>query len=851
MIGRRIGSFEITARLGSGAMGDVYRARDTRLGREVAIKLLAGSFAADPDRVARFDREARLLAALNHPHIASIYSVENRPDDATPGGRALVLELVEGETLAERLDAAAHMAGSPAGLAYDDAIAIARQIADALDAAHEKGVVHRDLKPANIKITPGGVVKVLDFGLATTAQSLTGSGWEAPSTLTREGTFLGTPAYMSPEQARGQAVDKRADIWAFGAILFELLTGRQAFEGQSISDTIAAIIDREPDWSCLPAATAPPIRRLLQRCLTKDVKARLRDIGDAQFEEPIETSRSAFRTARGPGQFQRLTDAPGLNGSPALSPDGKMVAFVTPIDGRRQICVLLLAGGAPLQITRDDLDHAHPRWTPDSSAILYYTPPPVSDEAGTIWEVAALGGQPRPIVSAVGGADVSHDGRRLAFFRVRGSQQLVTTARDGSDERVICEAPTPEVCGLVRWSPDDQSLLFHARIIHLFNEQLFIVNSAGGHPHPVVRGLSISGVSWLPDGSGFVYSSSAASSVPYPAPCNLRIARRDGSDDRAVTFGDVGHVEPDLHPSGKLVACRVRSDSDIWRIPVHGAPADNTRAAIRITRQTGQVQTPCVSPDGRSIVYLSDHGGHGNLWISAADGTRSRQLTFERDPAVTVGAPIWSPSGRQIIYVSSPGTTDLWLIAPDGRGARRLVAGGFAACWSPDSRWIYYVPVRPGGELSIERVSVDGGPPQPIRPGPQDNSIAATDTDLFWAVRVTVENTPHWEIRRGPIEGGSHQVLGRLAPERLPGSPAFIAGALSPDGRFVAMPLMDGETANVWLMPTDGGEMRPVTDFGDECTLIVRRVSWMPDSGSVVAAVARVNSDVILLDGLI
>src|SRR6266850_5809029 len=269
--GSSVGPYRIERLLAVGGMGEVYRARDTTLGRDVAIKVLPRHFTADPERLARFEREARMLAALNHPNIGAIYGLEA----AAGGVRALVLELVEGETVADRIQRGP--------VPVTDALTIARQITDALEVAHEKGIIHRDLKPANIKITPGGVVKVLDFGLAKAA---TGELQSPAVTVgsTQQGTILGTAAYMSPEQARGHAVDKRTDIWAFGCVLYEMLTGRAAFAGDTIADTIAAILQREPDWRALPAGTPAPVKRLLRRCLEKDPRERLHDIGDARLE---------------------------------------------------------------------------------------------------------------------------------------------------------------------------------------------------------------------------------------------------------------------------------------------------------------------------------------------------------------------------------------------------------------------------------------------------------------------------------------------------------------------------------------------------------------------------------------
>ena len=281
LIGRRIGGYQILALLGVGGMGEVYRALDTKLGREVAFKVLPASFAQDPDRRTRFEREARMLAALNHPQIAAIYGFEE-----SQGVRGLVLELVDGSTLADRI---AGTRGSGTGVSINETLTIARQIAGALEAAHQKGIIHRDLKPTNIKVTPDGIAKVLDFGLAKAFANdapgpLSSHVQTVPADATRDGLIVGTPAYMSPEQSRGQQMDKRTDIWAFGCVLYELLTGTAAFASKTMSDTIAAVLNKEPDWNLLPAATPPSVRRVLQRCLQKDLKQRLHDIADARIE---------------------------------------------------------------------------------------------------------------------------------------------------------------------------------------------------------------------------------------------------------------------------------------------------------------------------------------------------------------------------------------------------------------------------------------------------------------------------------------------------------------------------------------------------------------------------------------
>ncbi|MEQ1759307.1 MAG: serine/threonine-protein kinase, partial [Vicinamibacterales bacterium] len=292
--GTRLGVYEVTAQIGEGGMGQVYRGTDTTLGRQVAIKILPEAFAADPERLARFEREAKTLASLNHPNIAAIYAVEK-----SGGTHALVMELVEGDDLSELIVRRAGPSG-PAGLPVDEALPIAKQIAEALEAAHEQGIIHRDLKPANIKVRPDGAVKVLDFGLAKAMDApnpMSPSVSQAPTIttpamMTGVGMILGTAAYMSPEQARGKAVDKRADIWAFGAVLFEMLTGQRAFSGEDVADVLSRVLQREPDWSAFPSGLSPTLVVFLKRCLQKDPKQRVGDIRDVRL-----ALEGAFETA--------------------------------------------------------------------------------------------------------------------------------------------------------------------------------------------------------------------------------------------------------------------------------------------------------------------------------------------------------------------------------------------------------------------------------------------------------------------------------------------------------------------------------------------------------------------------
>jgi Tol biopolymer transport system component len=876
VIGDRIGPYEIIATLGSGGMGEVYRARDTKLGRDVALKILPSGSGSDPDQIVRFEREARLLAALNHPNIATLYGVEESGTMT-----ALVMEVVDGDTLAERL------ARGP--LPIPQVIAIARQLTDALDAAHDRGIIHRDLKPANVKITPAGIVKVLDFGLAkleigaVSVDYLQGAQHlsHSPTVLssgTRAGAIVGTAPYMSPEQARGLPVDKRADVWAFGCVLYEMLTGRRAFERDTVADVLVAILERDPDWSALPEHTPSSLRRLLRRCMEKEPRRRLRDMADARLEideasDPGETrvATSAFRAARDL-EFQRITDFVGLSKSPVVSPDGKMVAFVAVVGGWQQLWIRLLAGGTLLQLTRDETHHQFPRWTPDSNTLIYYTPGASRLEEGTIFEMSALGGWPRPVTAALGGADISHDGERLALVRATDNQlMLVTVARDGSNLEQVALLPAA-LYSSVRWSPDDRWIAFQRTDYSTgFEVALEMVAVRSGERREITRDSALNGFSWLPDSAGFVYSSSRGSTMLYPPVCNLRTIARDDSGDRALTFGDDSYIDPDAHSTGSLVVSRVRMRSDIWKFPIAGSPAENTRNATRITRQSGQVQTPSVSPDGTRVVYISDNGGHANLWVTSTDGSSVRQITFETDLRVSVGVPMWSPRGDVIAFVMNRhGQGGLWTVRPDGTELHHIVRG-WAPCWSSDGRWLYYW--RLGDERKrLEKIPIDGGQPVLVREDASGIVIPAISPDgatLYFVRPVSSEpalgglsserltvGLRWWgsvtEFCRASPEDGPPEVIARVSGERIPGAPGALAAhvAVSPDGKWLATTLSDGPTTNLWVLPTSGGILQPLTDFGDRPTLISRNVSWSADSQFLYAAVAESQTNIALIKGL-
>ena len=338
---------------------------------------------------------------------------------------------------------------------------------------------------------------------------------------------------------------------------------------------------------------------------------------------------------------------------------------------------------------------------------------------------------------------------------------------------------------------------------------------------------------------------------------NLRTIDSDNRNDRQLTFGDQTYLSPDAQQRGKLVASRIRSESDIWKFPVDGPPAENTRNAIRITRQTGNAQIPSVSPDDTEVVYLSDSGGHSNLWVARTDGSGARQITFERDPHVRIAAPHWSPAGDLIVFVTRhPESADLWAVRPDGGDLRPVVKKAWTPCFSGDGQWLYYRSLTEGAER-IEKVPLAGGPPIVVRHeiGSRMPAVSADGSALYFEIPLGLSIFGNWgadhEIRCARPENGPTEILARFSGGRVPIAPGMLQLMLSPDGRWIALPLMDGATTNIWALPTTGGPLKPLTDFGERFVLIVRSVSWSPDGRHVYAAVAEAETDIILFDGLI
>jgi Tol biopolymer transport system component len=594
----------------------------------------------------------------------------------------------------------------------------------------------------------------------------------------------------------------------------------------------------------------PHVRALPWRGAARAAVAGLALAAAAALGFWLGTAAHRDRTLRRAVRFQRITDMVGLEESPALSPDGRTVAFAAAVGNVRHIFVRLIAGGPPLRITSDPADHDSPRWLPDSSGLVYLSPAAPGDSQGHIWEVPALGGTPRRVMGCVSDADVASDGR-LACFRLERSQvQLVAFARDGSVLQVVGQFVPGRYYRCPRWSPDGRWIAYQQGDGVRFD--VFAVRSdATGQPLQLTRDSSlINGLCWTPDGRSVVYSSTHDSTLPYLPPFGLWEARLDGGRVEPITTDEASYGQPDALRTGTLVASRLRMQSDLWTFPVDGPARENVRRGLRLTHQTGQVRTPTVSPVGGEVAFLSDSGGHANLWVMDAGSGELRQITRERDPGVAVGVPIWSPDGRSIAFVSSRGNRGfvfgLWIVNPDGSGLKMLAQHGWGAGWSADGQWLYFVD-----EARLKKVPAQGGPATTVRSEQVRNVIGSHGGTLYYVVeRPLVDGRPDFEIRAASPEDGASRVLARVPASRV-ASWQIVNPSLSPDGQWLALPLTDAFTTNVWALSTLTGQWRQVTDFGDRATHVARRVSWSADGRSIVAAVTDADSDIVLAEGLL
>jgi Tol biopolymer transport system component len=794
--GTKFGAYEITGAIGVGGMGEVYQAHDTKLGRDVAIKVLPEAFAHDPERLSRFQREAKMLAALNHPNIATIYGLEQ-----SNGTSYLVMELVSGETLAERVK-------GEGALPVEEALGIAKQIAEALEAAHEKGIIHRDLKPANVKVTPEGKVKVLDFGLAKAfageaADSNPSQSPTLSAVATMQGVLLGTAAYMSPEQARGKAVDKRTDIWAFGCVLYELLAGKQAFAGDDITDILAAVVRAEPDWQALPAATPMQVRDLLRRCLQKDKTMRLRDAGDARIEihealtapptaEPVAVQRSsrarlpwvassalaliAIALAIGfvlrapkPSQPMRLSAEIGVDASlytvfgPAaiLSPDGTRLALVAAgSDRKRRIYVRSLdqLQATALSGTENASD---PFFSPDGQWIGFFAD-------GKLKKISIQGGAAVTLCDSPSdlGGSWGDDGT-IVFTPDHVALSKVSSAGGRPQQLTTLDKQAGE--NTQRWPqvlPGSKAVLFtsNAHLIGHEDADIVVYSMASGQRKTLQRGGFYA--RYLPSGHVVYMHEGTLFAVPFDLK-RLEITGQPAPIlEGVVTVPSDGGAQFSFSETGNLVY--VAGRSGFQNVSIYWMDREGKFTPLRET--PGDYYSPAFSPDGKRLALEIFDGKRRDIWVYEWERDTLTRLTFAGE---TNSFPIWTPDGQRIVYssVEKGGTFNLWWIRADGAGnAQRLTENKNSqsvGSWRPDGKVLAFYQVNPSTSGDIMTLPIEGDEKSGWKPGEPKPFVNSAFTEAFpafspdgrWLAYMSNESgISEVYVRPFPGPGGKWQV---------------------------------------------------------------------------------------------
>ncbi|MBK5291465.1 MAG: PD40 domain-containing protein [Acidobacteriia bacterium] len=843
MTGTTVTHYRILDKLGEGGMGVVYKAEDTALRRTVALKFLPS---CDEDSRQRFLHEAQAAAALNHPNICTIHEIDQQHG-------FLAMELVEGKTIKQRI------AERP--FKFEEALDIALQSGCGLQAAHEKGIAHRDIKPANLALTAQGVLKIMDFGLARISDR---------TRLTKTGVAVGTPAYMSPEQAEGKLSDHRADIWALGVLIYEMLAGRPPFPGESDQAVTYALVHTEPEpLTSLRSGLPIEIDRVLAKAMAKKPEERYQHMADLLVDlrslaQRSESSRAVSKPARTmrrapllgaalagvlitlfavrfipplreiaaptesglppEARFLALTTYTGNDREGALAPNGNTFAFVSNMGGQPDIWVRQVAGGEPVQLTKDSAAESQLIFSPDGEWI-YYT------SRASIWRIGALGGAPRKIVDEANFPAPSGDNKSLGFLR---RSSIAVVSLDGGAPRIVLERT--DMTSL-RWSPDGRRFAFiSAGLMAIY--QVWVVDSNGANLKQLTQyqhGL-VSGLGWTQDSRNLLVARSNDPSVIVRS-TDLWLVPLHGGPHHRLTMGAYGRlVNPHVSASGSRILVSYEGfDGEIVRVPLAGGPDENGRAATQLVAGASDPMWIHMPHGTSSLLVNSIATGIRNLWIYPLDQVdKPRQATMFMDSYVSHAS--LSPDAIRVAYSSNQtGNAEIWVANIDGSGAIQLThdpAPDFWPVWSPDGKWIMFGSSRTVIPRKLYKVPSTGGATHPMTKG---NSYRGD-----WSPKG--DRIAYWGDRGIEVlDLATSNVVARFPDTAGAALPVF-----SPDGGQVSY-AGPGET--VWIGDISSGKTRMAIRF-PEPGIITFRICWTPDGKSVIVNLRRPVSHIALLDNV-